>query len=77
MSEDENLEEMKLQLELSEQEASVLRKKVEELEADNRRLKTKAKDLNEKLGSKVPVRKSLISSDKSNSIDNQKVKVRE
>ncbi|XP_019753568.1 putative leucine-rich repeat-containing protein DDB_G0290503 isoform X2 [Dendroctonus ponderosae] len=77
LSEDENLEEMKLQLELSEQEASVLRKKVEELEADNRRLKTKAKDLNEKLGTKVPVRKSLITSDKGNSIDNQKVKVLE
>ncbi|CAG9760336.1 unnamed protein product [Ceutorhynchus assimilis] len=76
-SEDENPEELKLHLELSEQEASVLRKKVEELEADNRRLKIKTKDLQEKLSLKGPVTKTLLSSDKGNSVDGQKVKVLE
>lgn len=72
---EENLEDLKLQLELSEQEASVLRKKIEELEADNRRLKIKTKDLQDKLGTKGPIKKTLLGNDKGNSIDNQKIKV--
>lgn len=75
LSDEENLEDLKLQLELSEQEASVLRKKIEELEADNRRLKIKTKDLQDKLGTKGSIKKTLLGSDKGNSIDNQKVKV--
>lgn len=69
ISDDEDLAEIKLQLELSEQEAAVLRKKVEELEAENERVKKKSKDLQDKLAAVKP-RKSLFSSDK----DNEKIK---
>lgn len=70
ISDDEDLSEIKLQLELSEQEASVLRKKVEELEAENERVKRKSKDLQDKLASAKP-RKGLFSTDK----ETEKVKV--
>ncbi|KAL1492930.1 hypothetical protein ABEB36_011094 [Hypothenemus hampei] len=69
----ENVDEIKLQLELSEQEASVLRKKVEELEADNRKLKARSKDVQDKTSVKGPTKVSLLDT-KSNSIDNQKLK---
>ncbi|KRT81003.1 hypothetical protein AMK59_5640 [Oryctes borbonicus] len=72
ISDDEDVSEIKLQLELSEQEASVLRKKVEELEAENERVKKKSKDLQDKLATAKP-RKSLFSSDK----DSEKVKALE
>ncbi|GJQ68808.1 hypothetical protein Trydic_g5068 [Trypoxylus dichotomus] len=72
ISDDEDVSEIKLQLELSEQEASVLRKKVEELEAENERIKKKSKDLQDKLATAKP-RKSLFSSDK----DSEKVKALE
>ncbi|XP_076261708.1 uncharacterized protein LOC143197279 isoform X2 [Rhynchophorus ferrugineus] len=76
-NDDEDPAELKLQLELSEQEASVLRRKVEELEADNRTLKSKNKDLQDKVNSKGSARKTLVSSERTNSIDNQKIKVLE
>ncbi|XP_050314721.1 restin homolog isoform X2 [Anthonomus grandis grandis] len=76
-SDDDNLEDLKLQLELSEQEASVLRKKIEESEADNRRLKVKVKDLQDKLITKGTSRKSLPTSDKGDTIDSQKIKILE
>ncbi|KAK9708527.1 Protein SOGA [Popillia japonica] len=72
ISDDEDLSEIKLQLELSEQEASVLRKKVEELEAENERVKRKSKDLQDKLASAKP-RKGLFSTDK----ETEKVKTLE
>ncbi|XP_030748384.1 uncharacterized protein PFB0765w isoform X2 [Sitophilus oryzae] len=77
ISEDDDPTELKIQLELSEQEASVLRKKLEELEADNRILKSKNKDMQDKLHLKGSARKTSIHSDKINSIDNQKIKVLE
>ncbi|XP_071054552.1 putative leucine-rich repeat-containing protein DDB_G0290503 isoform X2 [Onthophagus taurus] len=52
ISDDEDVGELKLQLELSEQEASVLRKKVEELEGENERAKKKTKELQDKLAIK-------------------------
>ncbi|KAF7281936.1 hypothetical protein GWI33_004055 [Rhynchophorus ferrugineus] len=76
-NDDEDPAELKLQLELSEQEASVLRRKVEDLEADNRTLKSKNKDLQDKVNSKGSARKTLVSSERTNSIDNQKIKVLE
>ncbi|XP_066255061.1 putative leucine-rich repeat-containing protein DDB_G0290503 isoform X1 [Euwallacea similis] len=72
LSEDENLEELKLQLELSEQEASVLRKKVEELEADNRGLESKVLLLNGKLAKSGD--KPLVNGNKSKQSQNEKVK---
>ncbi|KAJ8923622.1 hypothetical protein NQ315_010201 [Exocentrus adspersus] len=59
VGDDDDPAEVKLQLELSEQEASVLRKKVEELEADNHRLKAKIKDLQEKCAAKTKKLKVL------------------
>lgn len=74
ISDDEDLAEIKLQLELSEQQLSVSRKKVEELEIDNGRLKKKTKDLQDKLNTKT-TKRSLLG-DKDNSVNNQKLKVR-
>ncbi|KAJ8986272.1 hypothetical protein NQ317_009982, partial [Molorchus minor] len=77
VADDDDPTEVKLQLELSEQEASVLRKKVEELEADVHRLKAKNKELQDKYTAKSTNRRSLLGSDNSNSISNQKLKVLE
>ncbi|CAH0562264.1 unnamed protein product [Brassicogethes aeneus] len=61
---DDDPSEVKLQLELSEHEASLLRKKVEELEADNHRLKAKAKDAS----TKPSVRRSKVLEDETNDL---------
>ncbi|XP_060537049.1 uncharacterized protein LOC132708624 isoform X2 [Cylas formicarius] len=81
VTEEEDPNELKLQLELSEQESSVLRKKIEELEGENRKLKAKTKDIHDKLTSKQ-MRRSLINSEKddgnrSGALDGQKIKVLE
>ncbi|CAG9816740.1 unnamed protein product [Phaedon cochleariae] len=78
-SDDDDPAEMKLQLELSEQEASVLRHKVEELEGENHKLKAKIKDLQDRSNTRSSTKRSLLSSDKSkeNSLLNQKLKVLE
>lgn len=68
---------MKLLLELNEQEASVLRKKVEELEAENERLKSNAKELQDKLLTKSPQKKSIISNDRGSTLHDKKLKVLE
>lgn len=70
VSDDEDPSELKLQIELSEQQLSVLRKKVEELEVDNGKFKKKAKELQDKLNTKT-TKRSLLG-DKDN---NQKLKV--
>ncbi|CAH1255950.1 unnamed protein product [Diabrotica balteata] len=79
ISEEDDPTEIKLQLELSEQEASVLRHKVEELEGDNHRLKAKIKELQEKAPSKITTKRTLLTSEKvkENSLLNQKLKVLE
>ncbi|XP_018565745.1 putative leucine-rich repeat-containing protein DDB_G0290503 isoform X3 [Anoplophora glabripennis] len=77
VSDDDDPAELKLQMELSEQEASVLRKKVEELEADNHRLKAKVKELQDKCTAKSTNRRSLLGSDNGNSLNSQKLKVLE
>ncbi|CAH1255951.1 unnamed protein product [Diabrotica balteata] len=76
ISEEDDPTEIKLQLELSEQEASVLRHKVEELEGDNHRLKAKIKELQEKAPSKITTKRTLLTSEKvkENSLLNQKLK---
>ncbi|CAG9855281.1 unnamed protein product [Phyllotreta striolata] len=78
-SEDEDPTEIKLQLELSEQEASVLRHKVEELEGDNHKLKAKVKELQEQSSTKPTTKRTLLNSEKlkENSLLNQKLKVLE
>lgn len=77
ISDEEDATELKLLLELSEQEASVLRKKVEETEAENDRLKQKAKELQEKLSTKVPSKRSIFGGEKGNTLQDKKVKVLE
>lgn len=72
---DDDLAEIKLQLELSEQEASVLRNKVEELETDNHKLKAKVKDIQEQTVTKVASRISVVGNDDENSLLIQKLKV--
>ncbi|XP_049826815.1 interaptin-like isoform X4 [Aethina tumida] len=76
VSEDDDPAELKLQLELSEHEASLLRKKVEDLESDNHRLKTKNKDLQDKC-TKTTARRSLLGNDKGGAVSTQKLKVLE
>lgn len=70
ISDDEDPSELKLQIELSEQQLSVLRKKVEELETDNGKMKKKTKELQDKLNTKT-TKRNLIG-DKEN---NTKLKV--
>lgn len=75
VADDDDPSEIKLQLELSEQEATVLQKKVEDLEAENLKLKNKVKELQEKIASK-PTRRSSLGSDKGkDSLLSQKMKV--
>lgn len=74
-SEDDDLTEVKLQLEITEQEASVLRNKVEELETDNHKLRTKVKDLQEQVATKPAARRPIMGNDDENSLLTQKLKV--
>lgn len=76
-SEDDDPAEIKLQLELSEHEASVLRHKVEELEGDNHKLKAKVKELQEQTSNKTTTKRTLLNSEKvkENSLLNQKLQV--
>lgn len=67
---------MKLLLELNEQEASVLRKKVEELEAENDRLKSTTKELQDKLLTKSAQKKNIVSSDRGGTLYDKKLKVK-
>lgn len=62
---------------MNEQEASVLRKKVEELEAENERLKSNAKELQDKLIAKSTHRKNVVSSDRGSTLHDKKLKVNE
>ena len=73
ISDDEDIAELKLQLELSEQESSVLRKKVEELEVENDRVKKKSKDLQERLNTKT-ARKNILGNERDK--QDERVKVR-
>lgn len=66
-----------MQLELTEQEASVLRRKVEDLEADIHRFKTKNKDLQDKLIAKTTTKKTTIAGEKISTLQNQKLKILE
>ncbi|XP_063928274.1 centrosomal protein of 290 kDa isoform X5 [Zophobas morio] len=77
VSDDEDPAEIKLQLELSEQEASVLRRKVEDLEADIHRVKTKNKDLQDKLTAKTTTKRTPLGGEKGNTLQSQKIKVLE
>nr|CAD7599136.1 unnamed protein product [Timema genevievae] len=82
ISEEEDPVELRLLLELNEQEAAVLRKKVEELETENETMKRKVKDIQEKLNTKT-ARKTTIAQTKSNDsksgsgLNGQKIKVLE
>lgn len=64
-------------MELNEQEASVLRKKVEELEADNDRLKRKTKELQDKFNTKSTSKKNIFGNDKGSTLQDKKLKVLE
>ncbi|KAK5639511.1 hypothetical protein RI129_012003 [Pyrocoelia pectoralis] len=75
ISEDDPTE-LKLLLELNDQEVSVLRKKVEELEAEKDTQKKKIKDLQDKLATKTS-KKSLLTSVKSQETREKKLKVLE
>ncbi|KYB29626.1 centromere-associated protein E isoform X4 [Tribolium castaneum] len=77
VSDDEDPAEIKLQLELSEQEASVLRRKVEDLEAENHRIKTKNKELQDKLTAKTTTKRTAVGGEKGTTLQNQKLKVLE
>lgn len=75
ISDEEDPAELKLLLELNEQEASVLRKKVEELEADNDRLKRKTKDMQDKLNTKTVPKKNIFGNEKGGALQDKKLKV--
>lgn len=66
--------EVKLHLEISEQEASILRNKVEELETDNHRLRAKVKDFQEHSATKIATRRPLVGNEE-NSLLAEKLKV--
>lgn len=72
---DDDLADIKLQLEISEQEASLLRNKVEELEVDNHKLKAKVKDLHEQRVTKITTKRPVVGNDDENSLLIQKIKV--
>lgn len=59
-TDDDDLTEVKLQLEITEQETSLLRNKVEELESDNHKLRNKVKDFQEQVVAAKPAAKCLI-----------------
>uniref|UniRef100_A0A8D8RVN1 SOGA coiled-coil domain-containing protein n=1 Tax=Cacopsylla melanoneura TaxID=428564 RepID=A0A8D8RVN1_9HEMI len=61
ISVDDNVGELKLLLELNEQETSVLRRKVEETESDNLKLKKTVKELRDKIAAKTNTKKLLSS----------------
>lgn len=75
ISDEEDPTVLKLQLELSEQEASVLRKKVEELETDNEKLTAQRKELQEKCNNNKTVKPTILSNDKGNTLESKKLKV--
>ncbi|KAK9505733.1 hypothetical protein O3M35_009721 [Rhynocoris fuscipes] len=83
ISDDDDPSELRIQLELNEQEAAVLRRKVEDLEGEGERLKKKVKELQEKLNSKISEsnKKTLIqpaeSNKSTNAVYEQKMKVLE
>nr|CAH7735764.1 unnamed protein product [Callosobruchus chinensis] len=76
---EEDPAELKIQLELSEQEASVLRKKFEDLESDNLKLKTKVKDLQDQLSTRTVTKRTVtgIKTGKDSALLNEKIKVLE
>lgn len=74
-SDDDDLTEVKLQLEITEQEASLLRNKVEELETDNHKLRTKVKELQEQVAAKPAAKRPIMGNDDENSLLTQKLKV--
>ncbi|KAI5712440.1 hypothetical protein M8J75_008362 [Diaphorina citri] len=59
ISVDENVGELKLLLELNEQETAVLRRKVEETEGENLKLKKTVKELRDKIAAKTSTKKLL------------------
>lgn len=64
-------------MELNEQEAAVLRKKVEELEAENDRLKSNTKELQDKLAIKLIQKKSIVSNEPGSILHEKKLKILE
>ncbi|PSN34391.1 hypothetical protein C0J52_15173 [Blattella germanica] len=80
ISDEEDPAELRILLELNEQEASVLRRKVEELEGEGENLKKKVKELQDKLLEKT-TRKNTVASlsapdlSKGNSLHEQKIKI--
>ncbi|XP_075213027.1 uncharacterized protein LOC142319510 isoform X4 [Lycorma delicatula] len=79
ISDEDDPAELRLLLELNEQEAAVLRRKVEELEGEGNSLKRKVKELQEKLTAKSDNRSTLqkqtSETGKTNPIYEQKIKV--
>lgn len=76
ISDDDDPAELRLLLELSEQEASVLRRKTEEMEMEADQMERKMKDLQEKLHAKAATKKAVTGSlTKSSSLQEQKMKV--
>lgn len=76
ISDDDDPAELRLLLELSEQEASVLRRKTEEMEMEAETMERKMKDLQEKLHAKTTTKKTVIGSlSKNSSLQEQKMKV--
>ncbi|XP_077295291.1 uncharacterized protein LOC143917604 isoform X2 [Arctopsyche grandis] len=82
ISDEEDPAELRILLELNEQEASILRRKVEELDQQGESLKTQVKDLTEKLASaniKSPITlgKKLLSTTKGTGLSEEKIKILE
>lgn len=80
ISDIEDPAELKIQLELNEQETAVLRRKVEDLERERDAAKRKNKELQDKLSAKTPVARrslspSMTSTSNQDSLQDQKIKV--
>ncbi|KAF6213538.1 hypothetical protein GE061_011258 [Apolygus lucorum] len=81
ISDEDDPSELRMLLELNEQESSVLRRKVEDLEVEGDHLKRKVKELQEKLNSKTSIaaKRSILdrSDSKSDGVSDKKFKVLE
>uniref|UniRef100_A0A1B6EGY0 Uncharacterized protein n=1 Tax=Clastoptera arizonana TaxID=38151 RepID=A0A1B6EGY0_9HEMI len=82
ISDEEDPAELRLLLELNEQEAAVLRRKVEELEGEGHNLKAKVKDLQDKLTAKTSLasKRAIIKDStptESNALYEKKIKILE
>lgn len=83
ISDEDDPAELRLQLELNEQETAVLRRKIEELEVENKRNREHVKELQESLISKTKEMDkqskfpSLLGSKSKDPLDSKKIKVME